>query len=276
MGSAAPDRERLRSRLARDLDARPEILLALLHGSSARGEAFRDVDVAVWLDPVRLSRDERFRFALGLSVDLRLTLGHPVDARVLNDAPLGFRYHALTGSPLVVRDDELLAELRARTWDEYFDFQPFARRFLREALSEINLDRLRALAGHVRDSVRQLRELEQSPREVFLADARSLNSAKYLLIVATEAALDICNHLAARRGARSPEDYADCMAIMGEIGVIDEDLKARMMRMARFRNLLVHLYARVDDAEVHRVIQVNLGDLERYLASVGQYLAAEI
>jgi predicted nucleotidyltransferase len=136
MGSAEPDRERLRSRLARDLDARPEILLALLHGSFARGEAFRDVDVAVWLDPVRLSRDERFRFALGLSVDLRLTLGHPVDARVLNDAPLGFRYHALTGSPLVVRDDELLAELRARTWDEYFDFQPFARRFLREALSE--------------------------------------------------------------------------------------------------------------------------------------------
>ena len=110
-------------------------------------------------------------------------------------------------------------------------------------MSEVNLDRLRELGGHVRDSVRQLRELGQSPREVFLADARSVNSAKYLLIVATEAALDICNHLAARRGARSPEDYADCMAIMAEIGVIDDDLKARMMRMARFRNLLVHLYA---------------------------------
>ena len=38
------------------------------------------------------------------------------------------------------------------------------------------------------------------PREAFLAEPRSVNSAKYLLIVATEAALDICNHLAARRG----------------------------------------------------------------------------
>jgi uncharacterized protein YutE (UPF0331/DUF86 family) len=143
-------------------------------------------------------------------------------------------------------------------------------------VSEVNLDRLRELAGHVRDSVRQLRELGQPPREVFLAEARSVNSAKYLLIVATEAALDICNHLAARRGARSPEDYADCMAIMAEIGVIDDDLKARMMRMARFRNLLVHLYARVDDAEVHRVIRENLVDLERYLGSVGRYLKSEV
>lgn len=143
-------------------------------------------------------------------------------------------------------------------------------------MSEVNLDRLRELAGYLRDAVRQLRELGQPPRELFVADPRATNSAKYLLIVAAEAALDICNHLAARRGARSPQDYADCMAIMTEIGVIDLDLGTRLMRMSRFRNLLVHLYARVNDGEVHRVIHEDLGDLERYLASVGRYLKAEI
>jgi uncharacterized protein YutE (UPF0331/DUF86 family) len=136
-------------------------------------------------------------------------------------------------------------------------------------VGEVNLDRLRELAGHLRDSVRQLREHGQMPREVFLADRRACNSAKYLLIVATEAALDICNHLAARRGARSPEDYADCMAVLQEIGAIGPDLRDRLARMARFRNLLVHVYARVDDGEVYRVI-------DEYLASVGRYLAAEI
>jgi uncharacterized protein YutE (UPF0331/DUF86 family) len=140
----------------------------------------------------------------------------------------------------------------------------------------VNLDRLRELAGHLRDAVRQLRDLGQTPREMFVADPRTTNGAKYLLIVAAEAALDICNHLAARRGARSPEDYADCMAIMAELGVVDHELRARLMRMARFRNLLVHLYARVNDAEVHRVIREDLGDLERYLASVGRYLKADI
>jgi uncharacterized protein YutE (UPF0331/DUF86 family) len=143
-------------------------------------------------------------------------------------------------------------------------------------VSEVNLDRVRELAGYLRDAVRQLRELGQPPRELFVADPRVTNSAKYLLIVAAEAALDICNHLAARRGARSPEDYADCMAIMAELGIIDDDLATRLMRMSRFRNLLVHLYARVNDGEVHRVIREDLGDLERYLTSVGRYLKAEI
>jgi uncharacterized protein YutE (UPF0331/DUF86 family) len=143
-------------------------------------------------------------------------------------------------------------------------------------MSEVNLDRLRTLAGHLRDAVRQLRELGEAPRDRFVADPRTANSAKYLLIVATESALDICNHLAARRGSRSPEDYADCMAIMAELGVVDDELRTRLMRMARFRNLLVHLYARVDDGQVHRVIREDLGDLERYLASVGRYLKAEI
>ena len=119
-------------------------------------------------------------------------------------------------------------------------------------MSDLNLDRLRELAGHLRDAVRQLREVAVLPRDAFLADSRTVNSAKYLLIVATEAALDICNHLAARRGARSPEDYADCMVVLAEIGVIDNDLRTRLVRMALFRNLLVHVYAKVDDGDRKR------------------------
>lgn len=143
-------------------------------------------------------------------------------------------------------------------------------------MSDLNLDRLRELAGHLRDAVRQLREVAVLPRDAFLADSRTVNSAKYLLIVATEAALDICNHLAARRGGRSPEDYADCMVVLAEIGVIDNDLRTRLVRMALFRNLLVHVYAKVDDGQVHRVLREDLGDFERYLESVGRYLQADL
>jgi predicted nucleotidyltransferase len=130
------DREPIVGRLQHELEARPEIVLALLHGSFPQGGPYRDVDVAVWLDPGPFSRGERFRYALDLSVHLHLQLGCPIDVRVLNDAPLAFRYHALQGRALVVRDETFLDELRARTWDDYLDFQPFARQYLREALSE--------------------------------------------------------------------------------------------------------------------------------------------
>lgn len=143
-------------------------------------------------------------------------------------------------------------------------------------MPEINLDRLRELAGYLRNAVRELRAVGQTPKEVWLLDTRSINSAKYLLIVAAEAALDICNHLAARKGGRSPADYADCIVVLAEMGILDEALMQRLVRMVKFRNLLVHLYWKVDDAEIYRIIQENLGDFDRYLAAVGDYLKVEI
>ena len=81
---------------------------------------------------------------------------------------------------------------------------------------EVNVDRLRDLAGQIRSAVRELEEIGRLGKETFLRDRRVVNSAKYLLIVAAEAVLDICNHLVARKGGRSPRDYADCVEILGE------------------------------------------------------------
>jgi predicted nucleotidyltransferase len=134
-GADALERKRLIAALERALAARTEIVFACLHGSFLAGGPYRDIDVAVWLDDALLPREERGRYALDLSVALHLELRRPVDVRALNDASLAFRYHALGGRPLVVRDPELFHELRARTWDEYFDFAPFAREYLRGMLS---------------------------------------------------------------------------------------------------------------------------------------------
>ncbi|MBI4588661.1 MAG: nucleotidyltransferase domain-containing protein [Candidatus Rokubacteria bacterium] len=120
--------------LRRQLEGRPEILCAYLHGSFLKGDPYRDIDVAVWVDPTRRGARSRAQYALDLSVALHVALRCPVDVQVLNDAPLAFRYHALNGHPLVVRDWEWLDEVRARIWDDYFDFAPFARQYLREAL----------------------------------------------------------------------------------------------------------------------------------------------
>ncbi len=127
-------RERFEGTLRLELERRPEIVFAYVHGSFLASGPYRDIDVAAWLDPSLLARGDWERYALDLSVALHLELKFPVDVRALNGASLAFRYHALRGRPLVVRDQEFLDEMRARIWDEYFDFLPFARQYLREAL----------------------------------------------------------------------------------------------------------------------------------------------
>ena len=128
-------RSRIAAELKRRLEDRPEIVFAYLHGSFTAPGPYRDVDVAVWVDPAR-EPDHGTRYALDLALWLERGLGPRVDVQALNDAPLAFRYHALAGRLLFTRDDEFLDELRARTWDEYFDFEPFARQYLRDALGE--------------------------------------------------------------------------------------------------------------------------------------------
>lgn len=135
-GLASPEeRADIAGAIRRCLEERREILWAYLHGSFIAGGPYRDVDVAVWMDPTQVPFQEWRRYELDLSVILHQGIHLSVDVRVLNDAPLAFRYHALRGELLLVRDRERLDEVRARTWDDYFDFLPFARRYLREVLS---------------------------------------------------------------------------------------------------------------------------------------------
>jgi predicted nucleotidyltransferase len=118
------------------LEGRPEILLAVLHGSFLAGGPFHDVDLALSLDPAAIGREAFRDYELEQGVHWSAELGVPIDVHVLNDAPVAFRYHALKGRFVMVRDDEFADELRAKTWDEYCDFAPFARRYLQEAIGE--------------------------------------------------------------------------------------------------------------------------------------------
>lgn len=129
-------RDRLIGRLQTILRARPEILVGILHGSFHSGGPFRDVDVALYIDSGRIESTTFREYETDLGVRLSGEIGLPIDIRVLNDAPVAFRYHALKGTVLLVREADFLDELRAKTWDEYCDFVLFARRYLREAIGE--------------------------------------------------------------------------------------------------------------------------------------------
>jgi uncharacterized protein YutE (UPF0331/DUF86 family) len=135
-------------------------------------------------------------------------------------------------------------------------------------MKQVDLLRIRDLLGNIANAQRRLRELGRLPEAEFLADFRNTESAKYLLIVATEAAIDVCNHIVARQGGRAPQDYADCFTILADLQVIEPNLTARLRQMARFRNLVVHLYWKVDDRRVYEIIAKNLDDLDTFRQQV--------
>lgn len=88
--------------------------------------------------------------------------------------------------------------------------------------------------------------------------------APRLLITAIEDALAAANHVIASERYRAPSDYADAFRVLREAGVLAPDLAERLESMARLRNLLVHVYADVDDRRVHQFLGRDIQDLDRF------------
>ena len=141
-----------------------------------------------------------------------------------------------------------------------------------EGPDRVNVDLLRQLANEIRNAGSILNRIGERSKEQFLADQMLVDAAKYRMVVATEAAISICTHLAARLANKTPDSYAQCFDISATAGILSMDLAQRMANMARFRNLLVHGYAHVDDGRVSEFLQVDLDDLDTCLSQIGQAL----
>jgi uncharacterized protein YutE (UPF0331/DUF86 family) len=130
----------------------------------------------------------------------------------------------------------------------------------------LNPDLVRARCAEIEESVGRLERFRPLTREAFLADRDAQDIASYRLLVAIEAALGLCYHIAARGQRKVPEGYAECFAILRDAGFIPADLSGRLRQMARFRNILIHMYWKVDYGRVYDVIQESLPDLRAFAA----------
>lgn len=92
------------------------------------------------------------------------------------------------------------------------------------------------------------------------------------LHLAVEACLDIGQHIIAQEGFRTPKDNKDVFQILAEEGIVPETLLPTLVAMARFRNLIVHDYTRIDDAAVFGILKRRLGDLSDYAQVIVAYL----
>jgi uncharacterized protein YutE (UPF0331/DUF86 family) len=112
--------------------------------------------------------------------------------------------------------------------------------------------------------------LEQEKK--FLSDPDKIGSAKYHFIVAIESCIDMCNHIISRNGYRVPEDYGDTFKVMSEEGAFDTEFAVELVKMAKFRNRLVHLYWEIDDKMIYKILEGCLGDFNTFLNSIADFL----
>lgn len=65
-----------------------------------------------------------------------------------------------------------------------------------------------------------------------------------------------------------PQTYADCFRILQTQKVISNQLAQKLINMAKFRNLLVHLYWDVNDKKIYEILQSELDDFNEFVKQI--------
>ena len=113
------ERTRILDTLREALASREWIVFAYLYGSFARGGPARDIDVALYVEPAW----DRFPVESDLALELTQQIGHPVDVKIINQAPVAVRMEVLrSGKPLFCRDAQRRAEFIEQTSKQYLEY----------------------------------------------------------------------------------------------------------------------------------------------------------
>lgn len=112
--------------------------------------------------------------------------------------------------------------------------------------------------------------------EEFKADQIRQGSTERYLHLAIESCLNIGNRILAIyqfiKPVKTPETYADIFKELQLIGVIDDNFSQRLIKMAKFRNRLVHLYWEIDVETIYAILQENLDDFIKFSEKIIDFL----
>ena len=135
----------------------------------------------------------------------------------------------------------------------------------------VDPERLGRLLRRVTDDRALLRAYDAVAPDELAADAVRLGHVKYVFVTLLEACLDAAQHVCASQGYGPPATNADAVLLLARHGLLDQDVADAMAQAVRFRNLLVHGYAEVDDRRVVAYLQV-LDDVDAYVAALSRLI----
>jgi uncharacterized protein YutE (UPF0331/DUF86 family) len=126
----------------------------------------------------------------------------------------------------------------------------------------------------LREYLQDLKEYEDISLETYQTSKKDQRFVERTLHLACECCLDIAAHLISRRGFREPRNNKDLFMVLYENQVIGEETHQSMAKMAKFRNIVVHDYARIDPGIVIGILRNDLKYLRHFGKEVLQYMDA--
>ena len=122
------------------------------------------------------------------------------------------------------------------------------------------------------DFCRELELLQRMPEDLFL-EKRNTAAAESFLRRSLEAIFDVGRHILAKSGHLDlAGEYKSIARGLAKQNIITEQMADTLIKMAGYRNRLVHLYHQVTDEELYSIVQNNIVDLREFTKQINSYL----
>jgi uncharacterized protein YutE (UPF0331/DUF86 family) len=82
------------------------------------------------------------------------------------------------------------------------------------------------------------------------------------------AVIDIAQHIVAEKMPSPPESYSEAIALLGTLGVLEQPFADEFARVAKLRNVLVHLYDSVDHNFLFSLVPNLIRDSKKFIKQV--------
>ncbi len=130
---------------------------------------------------------------------------------------------------------------------------------------EIDKDLIQDKIDVIEKNLKFLDEYKSLQIEKFLGSYKDVQAVKYSLFEIIESCIDIASHIISVKGFERAESYAEMFEILEKNKIIESKLSRNLSDMARFRNILVHSYAKVENSKVLTFVKEELRDIENFI-----------
>lgn len=124
----------------------------------------------------------------------------------------------------------------------------------------------------IRLALRRIRELPLHSLVEFQADSRNFAAAESHLRRSLEALFDLGRHLLAKGFGIPVESYRDVATRLQEQGVLSQPDGQLLVRLAGYRNRMVHFYHDVTEEELYEICANRLGDVETMVEELAHWI----
>jgi len=119
---------------------------------------------------------------------------------------------------------------------------------------------------------KQIKEYEKITVAQYSGDWKIPRIIERTLQMMIETCVDIASHIIADKGYRVPKSYSDTFKVLREEKIVSSKLFNSLEKMAKFRNIVVHHYDKVDAKIIVGILKKDLKDFLGYKEAIISFL----